>query len=298
MSACRAALAVVLLIAAGCASSATRSAHAPTRAPAEALAVGKPLAPLPTEVMGIPGTRELVVHDPARPSAPPVFVTLGRKVPREPRDVCFGSYVANESPEDGDVICQVRGSEPLILTLSDAFIPHSVPVLTFMTIWGQASADVIGVQLLGPGGARTPLPLSVHRMFLVAFSPAAPGTYRLSARLTDGTAFTHVFELPLTRGELGGWPRITRRGAVFSDAPIGENIVSKSYAEIINELGPPLETITRPDGVRCIYYDIVGYENGWLFCFRGEQMVGAAGNQAPPSSGRGPKAGRSRTGGG
>jgi hypothetical protein len=31
--------------------------------------------------------------------------------------------------------------------------------------------------------------------------------------------------------------------------------------------------------VRCIYYDIVGYEHGWTFCFHGQAIVRAAGNQ-------------------
>jgi len=33
----------------------------------------------------------------------------------------------------------------------------------------------------------------------------------------------------------------------------------------------------------CTYYDIVGYQHGWTFCFRGQAMVAAAGNQPPPA---------------
>jgi hypothetical protein len=91
-----------------------------------------------------------------------------------------------------------------------------------------------------------------------------------------------VLTLPLTRDETGSWPRLRRRGAV-SIAAVGENIVTRSYRQIIRQFGPPLSTFTRPHAVRCLYYDVVGHERGWRFCFHGEAMVEASGNQlAPP----------------
>ncbi len=48
-------------------------------------------------------------------------------MPREPRDVCLGTFTGNQRPPDGDVGCQVRGSEPLVLTLEYDFIPGSSP---------------------------------------------------------------------------------------------------------------------------------------------------------------------------
>lgn len=269
------------LILTGCAGQTpTRVAGSTPRV--NAVAVGTPVPSRVVEVMGIPGTVELRVRDPARPGSPPVLVTLGHAVAREPRDVCFGTYTANENPEDGDVSCQIRGPAPFVLTLGDGFIPYSSPVLRFTTVWGQVSSDVERVALIGPGPTRVWLPLSADRMFLIAFSPSARGSVRLVARLASGTAFTHAFTLPLTHREAGPWPRLRRRGAVSNDG-IGENIVTRSYRQIRRQFGPPLGAFGRPHGVRCIYYDIVGYEHGWTFCFHGQAMVGAAGNQPAPT---------------
>jgi hypothetical protein len=278
---CGITLAAGLLILAGCGAGRTVAGVAGSTPRIEAFAVGAPVSSRRVEVMGTPGTAELRVDDPARPASPPLFVTLGHAVAREPRDVCFGTYVANESPEDGDVFCQIRGNEPLVLTLGYAFIPYSDPVLRFTTVWGEVNSDVDRVELIGAGATRVRLPLSADRMFLAAFSPSARGAVRLVAQLADGSSFTHTFTLPLTHSEAGAWPRLRRRGAV-SNAGIGENIVTKSYRQIIEKFGPPLSTFSRPHSVRCIYYDVVGYEHGWTFCFRGQTMVGAAGNQAPP----------------
>jgi hypothetical protein len=280
---CRRALPVLALIAAGCGAAARPTVTAGHTQPGvRPFAVGKPLAPRAAEVGGIPGTVELRVEDPGRPSSPSVFVTLGRTVPREPNDVCFGTYVANENPEEDDVSCQVRGRDPLILTLGHGYLPNSPPVSRFTTIWGQVNGNVDRVRLIGPGATDTSLPLSAHRMFLVAFSPTARGTLRLLARLADGTSFTHAFTLPLTDREAGAWPRVRRRGAVFNYG-IGENIVTRSYRQILKQFGPPLKTFIEPAGVRCIYYDLVGYNSGWRFCFKGQAMFGATGNQAPPA---------------
>jgi len=203
-------------------------------------------------------------------------------VPREPRDVCFGSYIANESPEDGDVACQVRGREPLVLTVTDQYIPRSRPAVTFTAVHGLAATDVRQIELIGPGNRETSLPLSAHRMFLAAFAPTARGTVQLRLLLANGESFSHGLSLPLTDREAGPWPRLRRRGAVF-DYEIGENIVSKSYRQIIRRFGPPLRSVTKPNQTLCVYYDTVGYQHGWSFCFRGQRIVSAAGNQpAPP----------------
>jgi hypothetical protein len=169
-----------------------------------------------------------------------------------------------------------------VLSLGDAYIPHSSPLARFTVVSGQVDRDVERVELIGPGAMRTRLPLSAHRVFLVAFAPSARGPVRLVLERAHRPPFTHAFTLPLSDQDRGAWPRVRRRGAVF-DYGIGENIVSQSYREIIRQFGPPLRTFSRPHGVRCIYYDVVGYENGWLFCFRGEGMVGASGNQPPPA---------------
>ena len=59
--------------------------------------LGEPVQPRRVEVMGVSGTVELRVEDPDAAAAVPLFVRLGRIVRREPRDVCFGTFTANES---------------------------------------------------------------------------------------------------------------------------------------------------------------------------------------------------------
>jgi hypothetical protein len=222
---CGIALAAGLLILAGCGASRTATGVAQSTTHTAVFAVGAPVPARAVEVMGTPGTVELRVEDPAGPASPPLFVTLGHAVAREPRDVCFGTYVANESPGDGDLFCQIRGGEPLVLTLGYGYIPRSDPVDRFTTVWGQVNSDVDRVELIGPGAARVRLPLSAHRMFLAAFSPSARGVVRRVAQLADGSSFTHTFTLPLSHREAGAWPRLRRRGAVFNDG-IGEDIIT------------------------------------------------------------------------
>jgi hypothetical protein len=233
--------------------------------------------------MGGPATVELRVENPARPGSPSIFATLGRPVRREPRDVCLGAYASNESPSDGDVGCQVRGREPFVLTLGYDSIPDSPPSSRFVTIYGQVTRQVTRLELTGPGLQRL-LPLSAHRLFLAAFSPSAAGTFDLRSYSADRITFSHAFTLPLTRRGAGQWPGLRRRGALFNEG-IGENIVSQSYNRIIARLGPPLKTVIKPGGIRCIYYDIIGYQTGWTFCFHGQAMTGAAGHQIPPARG-------------
>jgi hypothetical protein len=217
--------------------------------------------------MGVPGTVELRVADPARPELPSLFVSLGRVVVREPKDVCFATYAANQSPEDGDAGCQVRGAQPLVLMLGTAYIAGSDPLASFTSVSGQVNPDVTHLQLIAPGATHLSLPLSSHRVFSVAFWPSVRGTARLVAQLADGGSFAHAFTLPLTHRELGAWPRVRRPGAVFN-CEIGENVVTKSYRQIIRRYGPPLKTFATRHHTRCIYYDIVGYPTGWTFCSR------------------------------
>jgi hypothetical protein len=52
-------------------------------------------------------------------------------------------------------------------------------------------------------------------------------------------------------------------------------------SQIIRQFGPPLRSFAKRNHTHCLYYDIVGYQHGWTFCFRGQAM--AAGDQpAPP----------------
>jgi hypothetical protein len=108
------------------------------------------------------------------------------------------------------------------------------------------------------------LPLSRHRAFLAlvrgerhAVTAIFPNgvRHRLSAR------------------------RHRRPGAVFGDE-IGESILRRSRARVIERFGPPAATAGP-----CDYYEVVGDDRrrGWRFCYRaGGVMTGASGNTRLP----------------
>jgi hypothetical protein len=78
-------------------------------------------------------------------------------------------------------------------------------------------------------------------------------------------------------------PAARPRGAVF-DFEIGENITNESYRTVRRRFGPPVKTFAGPGNVHCVYYDVVGEATGWVFCFRGQKMVSADGNQTAPKN--------------
>jgi hypothetical protein len=75
--------------------------------------------------------------------------------------------------------------------------------------------------------------------------------------------------------------RYRRPGAVFN-GEIGENIVGTPYRDIVKRFGQPLATLSSNRGERCVYYDVVGYDTGWSFCFMHGTVTAASGNQIPP----------------
>lgn len=280
---CVALLAVALVVISCGSSNATKANRRHVAARAGVVAVGEPVPTRQIEVTGRRSTVELGVKDPSRPASPALFVALVSTTSRAPRDVCFGTYAGSQAPMDGDVGCQLRGDAPLTLVLGGDSIPGSGRAGPFITVYGQAAGDVARVELIGPGARRVSLPLSAHRLFLASFAPSAHGTVQLRAQLGGGATFSHAFRLPLARYESGPWPRVRRRGAVF-DYEIGENITTEPYRTIRQRFGPPLETFDKPDTVRCVYYDVIGYATGWVLCFRGQRMVSAAGNQNAPKN--------------
>lgn len=273
-------LALGAIVLAGCSGNTTRTASGTGgAASAQLVGVGEPVPERGVEV-GSPGTLQLRAADPGRSAGPPLLATLIRPVPREPRDVCFGIYAANESPEDGDVVCQVRGADPLISSVGEAAVPGRAALAAY--VLGQVPRTVTRVELVGPDGTR-PLPLSPDRMFLAQFAPSARGQVQLVAELADGHRFARAFALPLSSAQLASSYHPSRRpGAVFNDE-VGESIVGRSYRQIVRRFGAPLETFHGASGERCAYYDVVGYENGWVFCFKHGVMDSALGNQAPPA---------------
>lgn len=232
------------------------------------------------EVGGLRGTVELQTATAARLPTPSVFATLARPVLREPRDVCFGVYTYNESPEDGDIGCAVWGPDPLATSVGRTSIPSRPYFANY--ILGQAASDVIRVELIGPDGT-VGLPLSSHRVFLAVFGPSARGQFDLRAELAGGHRFSRVMTFSLLGHQIrADLPRYRRPGAVFDDE-VGESILGHSYRQIVRRFGAPLRTISSNHRERCVYYDVVGYPTGWKFCFRHSTLFAASGNQpAPP----------------
>jgi hypothetical protein len=268
----------------GCGGSTPRAATkvGVSRGGGQLVAVGKPVPGRVVMVLGSAGTIELSAADPGRSRSSSLFATLIRAVKREPGDVCFGVYASNESPEDGDVGCQVRGHDPLVSRVGEVPIPGRVRAVLTTYLLGQAPSDVTRVQLIGPSGTQA-LPLSTHRMFLARFASATRGTVRLVAEFSDGRRFARAFNLPISGLHADGRSRRYRRpGAVFN-GEVGENIVSQSYRQLVNRFGNPLRTFAGRSAELCAYYDVVGYSTGWVFCFKHGAIVSAAGSQTPPA---------------
>jgi hypothetical protein len=147
---------------------------------------------------------------------------------------------------------------------------------------GVAPAGVRAVRLTGAGGTRT-LPLSTHRAFLAIFAPSVRGRVSLVSVGAAGVV-TRSFTLPLpSRWSLRPSRHPHRRpGAVFDDE-VGENVLLRSYDEIVRRFGAPAAARTE-HGRRCAYYEVVGRaRDDWRFCFaRDGHMLSAGGNSALP----------------
>lgn len=210
-----------------------------------------------------------------------VLATLLHPVTREPDDICFGVYTVGEGSDGGDVLCSVRGHGRMVSVIGQASIPGAGQVSRLSYVVGQAPPGVTRVALLGPGGAHQ-LRLSAAHMFLATFLPAAGGRVELWATASDGQRLTNTFTLPLSDAQMQAYSdRYRRPGAVFNNE-IGEDIVGTPYRQIVKRFGQPLATLSHSHGERCVYYDVVGSDTGWSFCFRHGTMVAAAGNHGAP----------------
>lgn len=241
------------------------------------VAVGMPVRVRSVKAGVESGTLQLQAVGLGRSSHGAVLATLVDPVAREPDDVCFDVYAASEGPAYGDVLCGVRAHDRLVSVIGENSIPHAG---TLSYLVGQAPPGVRRIELLGLNGSRN-LRLSAAHMFLATFAQAARGRVELRATLSDGQTLTSAFTLPLSSAQMQAFSdRYRRPGAVFND--IDENIVGTPYRQIVKKFGQPLATLSNSHGEHCVYYDVVGYDNGWSFCFKHGTMTGASGNQTPP----------------
>jgi hypothetical protein len=251
--------------------------HVPaTRTPtgSNLVAVGMPVPARSMNVASESGVLQLQAVGRGRSPHGAVVATLLKPVAREPDDVCFGVYAASEGPAYGDVQCSVRAHDRLVSVIGGAG--------TLSYLVGQAPPSVVRVELLAFNGSRN-LRLSATHMFLATFAQVARGRVELRATLSDGRNLTTAFTLPLSSAEMQAFSdRYRRPGAVFN-GEVDENIVGTPYRQIVKRFGQPLATLSNSRGQRCVYYDVIGYHNGWSFCFKHGTMTAAGGNQIPPS---------------
>jgi hypothetical protein len=254
--------------------------HSPatrTQPGANLVAVGKPVPVRSVKAGSASGALQLQAVGRGRSSRGGVLATRVKPVAREPDDVCFGVFAARAAG-DGDVQCSVRGRGRLVSVIGESSIPDAG---TLSYIVGQAPPGVARVELLGPSGSRT-LGLSRAHMFLATFAQAARGRVELRATLADGRNLTNAFTLPLSAAHSQAFSdRYRRPGAVFN-GEIDESIVGTPYRQIVKRFGQPLATLSNRHGERCVYYDVVGYDKGWSFCFTHGTMTEASGQQTPP----------------
>ncbi len=278
------AIAVSVAIAIAIAVLALSLRHGPgtrTRMGSNLVAAGVPVPVRSVKAGAASGTLQLRAVGPGRSSRGGVLATLVTPIAREPDDVCFDVYAASEDPTAGDVLCSVRGQGRLVGLIGESSVPGARPWRQLSYVVGQAPAGVVRVELLALNGSRE-LRLSAAHMFLATFAPAARGRVELRATLSDGQTLTDAFMLPLSSTQTQAFSdRYRRPGAVFNNE-VGENIIGTRYREIVKRFGQPLATLSNSHGMRCVYYDVVGFDNGWSFCFKHGTMTAAGGNQVPP----------------
>jgi hypothetical protein len=266
---------IAVALMAGCDSDSEQPNPAPPQR-AAIVSVGHPITPRFVHVLG-PGWVEIRARSPAPDGRPVWRVVAMRPPPGRPRDTCLTYGLAAQDLAEDDTVCDVsaRGAGAVSF-VEPAF--RSTPA----SISGIAPPDVQAVRVEGLGGTHT-LPLSAHRAFFAAYAPGARGKVRLVSQLTDGREVVRKFRLPVPeRVYLHAHHEHRRRGAVFNDE-VGESITQLSYRQVVRRFGPPA-VVRREHGLRCAYYEVVGYANdGWQFCFRRDgRMDGALGGQPPP----------------
>jgi hypothetical protein len=243
--------------------------------------VGRPIAGRFVRVPA-PGWIELRAASPAARARRVWRLVVLRPPARRSRDVCLVIALERQDLADTDTRCDVWVPRSGAVSFVDmpAIPDRSGP--SPMLISGVAPPGVRAVRVDGLGGSHR-LPLSEHRAFLAVYAPGVRGKVRLVSERSD-REIVRTFELPVPqRVYLSAHHEHRRRGAVFDDE-VGEDVTSQSYRRVVRRFGPPA-VIRREQGLRCAYYEIVGWaSDGWRFCFaRDGHMVSAEGNSPLPA---------------
>lgn len=108
--------------------------------------------------------------------------------------------------------------------------------------------------------------------------PRVRGRVWVISETLSGRVSTRRFSLPVALVQT----HPQRRGAAVFNDEVGESIVTRSYAQVVRRFGPPARERTE-DGLRCAYYEVVGQQSGWRFCFGADgRMTSASGNTPLP----------------
>lgn len=244
------------------------------------MSVGRPIAPRPVTVRG-PGTVELRARSPTGHGRPAWLAIVLSTPGADPRDVCVATGLAGRSLGEANTSCAVRTPRAAASFVARDGIPDRYGAAPTV-VSGVAPPGVRAVRLTAAGGTRT-LPLSTHRAFLAVYAPSVRGRVGIVSVDRAGTT-TSSFVLPLPpRWSLRRSRHPHRRpGAVFDDE-VGENILLRSYDEIVRRFGAPAAVRTE-HGRRCAYYEVVGRAlDDWRLCFAADgRMLSAGGNPALP----------------
>jgi hypothetical protein len=236
--------------------------HPPARAPS-AVSVGQPITPRRVSIPG-PGTVELRAPSPTRHGRPTWLAIVLSTPGADPRDVSVATALAGRSLGEANTSCDVRTPRAVSSFVARDGIPDRFGAAPTVVI-GVAPPSVRAVRLTGAGGTRA-LPLSTHRAFLAIFAPRVRGRVSLVSVGAAGVV-TRSFTLPLpSRWSLRPSRHPHRRsGAVFDDE-VGENVLLRSYDEIVRRFGATAAARTE-HGRRCAYYEVVGRaRDDWRFC--------------------------------
>ena len=181
-------------------------------------------------------------------TTPAIRLTVPRDPHADPRDECIAIVPVTKPAGEADRMCSAGPG---------TFVTR--PGIALTVVAGIAAPDVIRIELDGHA-----LPLSPRHAYLALLATGRP-------HLTATTASGRHTRLTTARRR--------RAGAVFADE-VGENILTRSRADVIRRFGAP--TATQGG---CDYYQVVGDDRrrGWRFCYRaGGVMTGASAGQRLP----------------
>jgi hypothetical protein len=131
-----------------------------------------------------------------------------------------------------------------------------------------------------PLGPRSPGAVPAVLCLLAALSGCGGSSSSTVASTMTRTAGTT--RTPTTTGTATTVGTTTPPGTIANDQ-VGENVLRLTPAQLRRRFGPPASAYVDARGNPCVFYEVASTPGrGWRFCFHGQKMVSAAGNQPRP----------------